>query len=534
MDEAARALGIDPLELRLRNLARTRRARSSPATRRPTATGPRPSRRAAEHDRLGDRRRRRAAAGASRSGSSRARRPASPTRPSACSPTAASSSTPAPPTWARAPGRSSPRSPPQELGAPLDWVTVVMGDTAVVPYDQQTSASRSSVLMGNAVLAACRDIQAKLAGDGRASSRASTRRRSSSSGGEVRIGDRALADPRRRRARASDGWAARSSASARSRKEAEPDHPLGGTAAFYEFNCTAVEVEVDRDTGDVTIHRHVTVSDVGKALNPAQVRGQDEGAAVMGLGHTLMEHYIFDDDGPDPEPRRDRLPDPDLDGPADVRMESDIDRERATGPGPYGAKGMSEGALLPRRAGGRRGRPRRDRRRDPRPAALARAGLAGAPGASSGREADLPARSRVRAAARGRPRARRRQGREPRRDARDLGLPVPPGFVDHDRDLPGLPGRRLARRPRRGAPGADGRGRGGGRAAVRRRRGPAAGQRPVGGAGVDARDDGHDPRPRPERRDRAAAWRAATGDPAFAADVPRPVRGDVPLDRRRR
>src|SRR6185503_17539430 len=50
----------------------------------------------------------------------------------------------------------------QELGAPLDWVTVVMGDTAVVPYDQQTSASRSSVLMGNAVLAACRDVQGKL------------------------------------------------------------------------------------------------------------------------------------------------------------------------------------------------------------------------------------------------------------------------------------------------------------------------------------------------------------------------------------
>ena len=37
-----------------------------------------------------------------------------------------------------------------------------MGDTAVVPYDQQTSASRSSVLMGNAVLNACRDVQVKL------------------------------------------------------------------------------------------------------------------------------------------------------------------------------------------------------------------------------------------------------------------------------------------------------------------------------------------------------------------------------------
>ena len=78
------------------------------------------------------------------------------------------------------------------------------------------------------------------------------------------------------------------------RKEAEPDHPLGGTAAFFEFNATAVEVEVDRETGDVTVARHVTVSDVGKALNPTQVRGQDEGAAIMGLGHTLMEHYIYE------------------------------------------------------------------------------------------------------------------------------------------------------------------------------------------------------------------------------------------------
>ena len=88
----------------------------------------------------------------------------------------------------------------QELGAPLDWVTVVMGDTAVVPYDQQTSASRSSVLMGNAVLAACRDIQAKL----RAMAAELEGVDESAvviEGGEVRIGDRIDAHPRRRRAR---------------------------------------------------------------------------------------------------------------------------------------------------------------------------------------------------------------------------------------------------------------------------------------------------------------------------------------------
>jgi CO/xanthine dehydrogenase Mo-binding subunit len=128
------------------------------------------------------------------------------------------------------------------------------------------------------------------------------------------------------------------------RKEAEPDHPLGGTAAFYEFNCTAVEVDVDRATGDVTIVRHVTVSDVGKALNPLQVRGQDEGAAVMGLGHTLMEHLIHDDAGRIRNlgaidyriPTSKDLP---------LTMESDM-VENEDGPGPYGAKGMSEGALL--------------------------------------------------------------------------------------------------------------------------------------------------------------------------------------------
>jgi CO/xanthine dehydrogenase Mo-binding subunit len=130
-----------------------------------------------------------------------------------------------------------------------------------------------------------------------------------------------------------------------SRKDADPEHPLGGTAAFYEFNCTAVEVEVDRATGDVTVTRHVTVSDVGKALNPLQVRGQDEGAAIMGLGHTLMEHYIYDDAG-----RIRNLGAIDYRIPTSMdlplRMESEV-VENEDGPGPYGAKGMSEGALLP-------------------------------------------------------------------------------------------------------------------------------------------------------------------------------------------
>ena len=76
-----------------------------------------------------------------------------------------------------------------------------------------------------------------------------------------------------------------------------PGHPLGGSPAFWEFMCAAAEVEVDVETGMVRILRIVLVSDVGKALNPHQVEGQDEGSAVMGIGHTLMEHLILDDRG---------------------------------------------------------------------------------------------------------------------------------------------------------------------------------------------------------------------------------------------
>ncbi len=230
-----------------------------------------------------------------------------------------------------------------ELGAPIDWVTVVMGDTAVVPYDQQTSASRSSVLMGNAVLNACRDVQAKLQVMA-ARIEGFDEAAITVDGGVVTLPDRRELPIRDVLVRGLGRLGGEVIGVGEMRKEAQPDHPLGGTAAFYEFNATAVEVEVDRDTGDVTVVRHVTVSDVGKALHPGQVRGQDEGAAVMGLGHTLMEHYIYDDRG-----RLRNL------GAIDYRIPTSMDLplsmesdaiENADGPGPYGAKGMSEGALL--------------------------------------------------------------------------------------------------------------------------------------------------------------------------------------------
>ena len=125
----------------------------------------------------------------------------------------------------------------------------------------------------------------------------------------------------------------------------EPDHPLGGRAAFWELMCAACEVEVDPETGETTIHKLVLVSDVGKALNPHQVEAQDEGAAVMGLGHTLMEQLVLGARRPDPEPRLARLPNS-FDQGCAARTRHRTSSRTRDGPGPYGAKGAGEGGTL--------------------------------------------------------------------------------------------------------------------------------------------------------------------------------------------
>ncbi len=231
----------------------------------------------------------------------------------------------------------------QELGAPMDWVTVIMGDTAIVPYDQQTSASRSTVLMGNAVLMACRDVQAKL---GALAARIAGVEVGDVivDAGVVRVADGRVLTIREVLASGLGRLGGEITGLGEVRKDADPSHPLSGAPAFFEFNCTVIEADVDRETGDVTLVKHITVSDVGKALNPLHVRMQDEGAAIMGLGHTLMEHCIYDERG-----RMRNL------GAIDYRIPTIMDLpvelrseiiENEDGPGPYGSKGMSEGALL--------------------------------------------------------------------------------------------------------------------------------------------------------------------------------------------
>jgi CO/xanthine dehydrogenase Mo-binding subunit len=230
----------------------------------------------------------------------------------------------------------------QALGITIDRVAIVLGDTAVAPFDSSTSASRSTVFMGNAVLKACVHIKAQLRTIA-AVLFSVPEDAIAVEDGRIRLPDRELtyADLLARHFGPPRGEII---GTGEERNAFNANHPLGGSPAFWELMCAAAEVDVDRETGTVEVRSLVLVSDVGKALNPQQVEGQDEGAAVMGLGHTLMEHLVLDSHG-----RIVNL------GALDYRIPTVKDTprelhsiliENEDGPGPFGAKGAGEGGIL--------------------------------------------------------------------------------------------------------------------------------------------------------------------------------------------
>jgi CO/xanthine dehydrogenase Mo-binding subunit len=225
---------------------------------------------------------------------------------------------------------------------PIDGVALVMGDTAVVPFDYSTSASRSTVFMGSAVVDACEKAIVELCGMA-ADSHGVPLEDVVFEQGHVSVAGKRYTMPQLLE-EAFGTVPGEIIATGSQRGEGAADHPLGGPAAFYEFSCTAAEVAVDMETGDVDLLKHVTVADVGRAINPQHVKMQDEGAAVMGLGHTLMEQLLLDDQG-----RIRNL------GALDYRIPTFEDMpksmtsilvENGDGPGPGGAKGSGEGGLL--------------------------------------------------------------------------------------------------------------------------------------------------------------------------------------------
>jgi CO/xanthine dehydrogenase Mo-binding subunit len=226
----------------------------------------------------------------------------------------------------------------QELAIDTARVVVQGADTAFTPYDRSTGASRSTTLAGLAVQRAAADVRRQLLET--ASAVLGTEPGDLVvSDGSVRDGGRELDYPSIVEARF--GFSGGEIIGA---GEVRPEQGSGSYAegpVFWEVCVAAAEVEVERDTGEVRVRKVATCADVGKAINPQLVHRQDEGGAIQGLGNALFEEMIFTDGVLVNDtlldyrvPRMKDLPD---------EMHTVV-VENADGPGPYGAKGCGEGA----------------------------------------------------------------------------------------------------------------------------------------------------------------------------------------------
>ena len=226
----------------------------------------------------------------------------------------------------------------QELDVPIESVIMRGTDTLATPFDRSTGASRSTTVMGSAVKAAARDLRQQLIA---AAAEAFGTHISSVvlQKGTAGVGDRSLTYGEVvSRYFGMPGGELIGRGTMRPGQGFGPKLPL-----FWETGMGAAEISLDSETGAIQVDRYITVADVGKAINLVQAEGQDEGAAIQGLGHTFFESLQYENG----QPLNANLVDYRV--PRFTDMPAHFDSaliENEDGPGPYGAKGMGESGIV--------------------------------------------------------------------------------------------------------------------------------------------------------------------------------------------
>jgi CO/xanthine dehydrogenase Mo-binding subunit len=171
----------------------------------------------------------------------------------------------------------------EEMRVPIEQVRVVIGDTDVTPRDSGVRASRVTYVAGNAVVQASEKLRQQLL--------AKAARMLECGVEEVEFGNGKFwlrQDPGQQIALPRVVTQAAGPLSA----SVYEDYPYPEDISYI---CAQVaEVEVDRETGAVRVHRVVSAHDVGTVINPITHQGQIDGATVMGVGQGLMEELVME------------------------------------------------------------------------------------------------------------------------------------------------------------------------------------------------------------------------------------------------
>ncbi len=180
-----------------------------------------------------------------------------------------------------------------ELGLTPDRIKVVHGDTDRTPYGWGTFASRSLVIAGGAGLLAARKVHAKLV---QIASRLL----------EAAADDIVLEEGVARVVGTDRAITVETLARAAYHQvhlfKGEIDPGISATATYdpvgtFSNACHAAIVEVDPETGRVTVERFVVAEDAGRLVNPMIVDGQIVGGVVQGIGNALLEEIVYDEMG---------------------------------------------------------------------------------------------------------------------------------------------------------------------------------------------------------------------------------------------
>lgn len=236
----------------------------------------------------------------------------------------------------------------EELGVPYEWVWLADCDTTTSPLDLGSYSSRVTLMAGHAVQRAAAKVRAQVV----AVAAAELSRDAASlvaRGGRIFVKE----DPA-----VEMDWAA-AARLAFSRQgpvvgtgSYQPPKNLGGdfkggavgTSPAYSFSTAVAEVTVDLETGQISVDRVTDFSDAGTVINPITFHGQVEGSIVMGLGETLLEDTLFDAKGRAMNPNLHDYLIPTMYEIPEIHTAA---VESFEPNGPFGAKEVGEGSLLP-------------------------------------------------------------------------------------------------------------------------------------------------------------------------------------------
>ncbi|MBW2205622.1 MAG: xanthine dehydrogenase family protein [Deltaproteobacteria bacterium] len=234
----------------------------------------------------------------------------------------------------------------EELGVRMEDIRYVRPDTDMVPESGPTVGSRSTTLMGNAIVLAARQVKESILDAAAEMLNVPSERLEAK---DRKIYDRENQDSfvsfreaafkcmvTGRRLIGQGWWAP-------PKPSLDPETGQGDPYFVYTYSTHMAEVIVDVETGEVEITDYVAAFDIGKAINPKAVEGQIEGGVAMGLGYALMEEVVVEKGAIQNLSLRNYLIPTSLDVPDIKPIILEVENKH----GPYGAKGIGEMPNIP-------------------------------------------------------------------------------------------------------------------------------------------------------------------------------------------